>query len=405
MRTLVAILITAVAATAAPSTAGAIEFSSGLGCSVKCIRSALATPTTDAARIDVKTDTPAKIVVYVRKRVTDELVATRTSNGQFKQDFTTFVLGLENDTLYEIAVHATDAQGRRYWMSGTFRTLKPQTVGADAPGGGLTSEAGCSAQCVRSAEAVPGVNAAKLKVVTNVPARLEITADRAAPVMTTLGPFFAGQPEVRYTPSDMLTEWNGSLRKLRSNRRYHVIIRATDANGNVSARTGVFDTTQRNVRVTFEKVHVSFDGDDGADRGELGFVAGVNGGWQLRRGEDKVKSNSTVKFNKREVSLADVPQMLDLRVQGVERDANSRCFSNFGEGPFEPELGGSLGSKKKCRVTWNTAVGQLDLDSTWAKEQTLPPGFGGAGTYNMRIKAERGGVRFEVDVRVDVWTT
>jgi hypothetical protein len=401
MRAAIATLAVA-GALVAPATAGAADFSSGLGCSVKCIRSALATPTTDAARIDVRTDTPAKIVVYVRKRVTGELLATRTSNGQFKQDFTTFVLGLEGDTLYEIAVHATDAQGRRYWTSGTFRTLKPQTVGVDQPGGGLTSEAGCGAQCVRSAEVVPGVNAAKLKVVTNVPAKLEITADRKAPVQTQLGPFFAGQPEVRYTTSDMLTEWNGSLRKLRSNRRYHVIIRATDANGNVSARTGVFETGERNVRITFEKVHVSFDGDDGANRGELGFVAGVNGGWQLRRGEDKVKSNSTVKFNKREVNLADVPQILDLKVQGVERDLGGRCLNEFGEGPFEPELSGRLG--KKCAVTWNTAVGQLDLDSTWAKEQTLPPGFGGAGTYNMRIKAERGGVRFEADVRIDVWT-
>jgi hypothetical protein len=180
-------------------------------------------------------------------------------------------------------------------------------------------------------------------------------------------------------------------------------VEATDANGGVSVRRGIFETDQRNVRVRFYEIHVSYDGDKGPNRGELTFWGGVNGQWRIKRSEGKVKSNSRVHFkNQGEVLVQDVGQILDLRVQGVERDRKGTCFDYIGSGPFT-SLGDS--TKKNCmRKTWNTAVGTLDLDADFAQDQSLPPGFGGAGTFNTTIVAGRGGVRFEVDVRVDVWT-
>jgi len=55
------------------------------------------------------------------------------------------------------------------------------------------------------------------------------------------------------------------------------------------------------------------------------FFGGVNGPWQLSRGEDEVTSNSTVRFgkSKTEVRLDDVPQILDLKAhrRGARRHA------------------------------------------------------------------------------------
>ena len=204
------------AAEAAPT-----NFSSGLGCAAECVDSALVQTTVSAARIDVKTDTPARIEVVIRKRTamggsdpggftTGAIVATRESGAAPTRSFTTFVMTLEPDTLYAISVAATDAEGRRSTRGGTFRTKQPQTVGGVDGADTLKSDAGCSAQCITRVDATAGVTAAKFDVATNTPAKLVLQLSRKAPVQTGLGPFFEAGAERTYdATAGLRTSWRG----------------------------------------------------------------------------------------------------------------------------------------------------------------------------------------------------
>jgi hypothetical protein len=411
MRTLTAVLLVLAFATVAAPAGAAPDLASNAGCSVDCIRTALVYPSTNAAAIRVETDTHARIQVVLRKRTamgggdpegltTGAIVANRSSDGPRKV-FVAFIGGLENDTLYAISVKATDSQGQVNRRYSTFRTLRPQTI-ADGNGiGDLASGAGCAAQCIRTAQMEAGLRAARMTVNTNVPARLMITAARAEPLQTSLGPSFA-HPEVDIRTSGLSTQWSGELLDLVASERYNVIIRAIDANGRMSVRQGSFETAKRQAIVTFKRIRVHYDGDKGSNRGELAFHAKVNGYWRLKRGEGKVKSNSTVHFpNGGSIGFTDLTRWIDIKVQAVERDRTGTCFDYVGSGPF-PELTGSI--KKNCvKRTWNTAHGQFDLDEVFAQDALLP-GFGGWSSFDKTIYATRGPIRFEVELGFEVFS-
>jgi hypothetical protein len=411
MRTLTASLIViALATVAAPASAGP-DLASNAGCSVDCVRTALVYPSTNAVAVRVETDTPARIQVVLRKRTamgganpggftTGAIVADRSSD-ELRKVFVAFVGGLENDTLYAVSVRAVDSQGRANTRASTFRTLRPQTI-ADGSGiDDLASDAGCAAQCVRTAQIEAGLRAAKMTVNTNVPARLMITASRDEPLQTSLGPSFA-HPEVDIRTNEMRTQWSGELLDLVASRRYNVIVRAIDANGRMSVRQGTFETAKRQAIVTFKRIRVHYDGDKGSNRGELAFHAKVNGHWRLERGEGKVKSNSTVHFpNGGGIGFTDLTRWIDIKVQAVERDRTGTCFDYVGSGPF-PELSGS--TKKNCvKRTWNTATGEFDLDEVFAQDALLP-GFGGWSSFDKTIYATRGPIRFEVELGFEVFS-
>ena len=404
MRTLTAVLLASVVAFAAPAAAhaGDGDLASNVGCSVDCIRTALVYPSTNTAAIRVETDTAAHIRVVLRKRTAmNVVVADRSSTGLHKA-FVTFVGGLQSDTLYAISVKATDSAGRVNERSSTFRTLDPQTIGDDSGVGDLSSGAGCAAQCIRTAQVAAGLRAAKMTVNTNVPARLMISADPSDPLATSQGPSFA-HPDVSLTTSGLSTQWSGELLGLVASRRYNVIIRAIDANGRMSVRQGTFETAKRHAVVTFKRIRVSYDGDKGANRGELAFHGKINGYWRVKRKEGKVGSNSTVHFpNGGTVGYTDLTRWIDLKVQAVERDSKGTCYDSLGPGPFSEKLSGS--HKKKChKRTWNTAVGEFDLDEVFAQDGLLP-GFGGWSSFDKTIYADRGPIRFKVDVGFEVWS-
>jgi hypothetical protein len=399
MRTLTAVLLVIAFATVAAPASAAPDLASNVGCSVDCIRTALVYPSTSAAAIRVETDTPAHIHVVIR-RTGGPVVAVRSSDG-LRKVFVAFVGGLENDALHSIGVQAVDSQGRANVRSSTFRTLRPQTI-ADGSGiGDLASGAGCAAQCIRTAQMEAGLRAARMTVNTNVPARLMITAARAEPLQTSLGPSFA-HPEVDIRTNEMRTQWSGELLDLVASERYNVIIRAIDANGRMSVRQGTFETAKRQAIVTFKRIRVHYDGDKGANRGELSFHAKVNGYWRLKRGEDKVKSNSTVHFpNGGGIGFTDLTRWIDIKVQAVEYDRTGTCYDSLGTGPF-PQLSGSV--KKRChKRTWNTAVGEFDLDEVFAQDALLP-GFGGWSSFDKTIYATRGPIRFEVELGFEVFS-
>jgi hypothetical protein len=210
-------------------------------------------------------------------------------------------------------------------------------------------------------------------------------------------------PEVDIRTNQLSEHWDGELLDLVADSRYNVIIRAIDANGRMSVREGEFVTQRRNVIVRFERIRVAYDGDKGPNRGELTFYGKINGYWRAKRGEGKVKSNSTVHFSNNDSSIwySHLTRWIDLKVQAVERDTKGTCFNSLGEHQ-EATLSGS--KKKNChKVTWNTAHGQFDLDEVFAQDGLLP-GFGGSSLLHKTIYADRGPIRFQVDVSLQVWS-
>jgi hypothetical protein len=396
MRRLIVVLAATAAASAMPAAAGAapVDLDSGLGCSANCIRSALVTTSANAAKIEVKADTPARFEVVIRKRsamgagtggfTTGAIVATRTSSPTPTKGYTTVVTGLQPDMLYAISVTATDAKGGRNTRLGTFRTKKAQTVDAEADTDALASEAGCNAQCIRTAEATAGMSTAQLRVRTSTPAMLEVIPGQGAPTVAT---------------SAYSTDATVTLRGLRAGRTYNVTVRATDANGGVSFREGTFETLERNVVVQFLEIRVSENGEKrSSNKGELTFWGSVNNGWQIKRSEGKVKDGARVHFkNQGTIRIDNVGKDIAFNVQGVERDTKGSCVDSLRDGPFSSPLTGS--AKKKCIVgshkrTWNTAGGWLDLEGTFGDD---------GGSYDTVIYATDGRVRFYVDVRIYVW--
>jgi hypothetical protein len=402
MRTLTAVLVSVVAfAAPAAAQAGDGDLASNAGCSANCIRTALVYPSSSGMAVRVQTNTTARIKVVLYKRSTMQVVAERTSIGMHKQ-FVTYAGGLDEDTLYLVSVTATDAAGQVNRRSRSMRTLDRQSLGDGLDVGDVASGAGCAAQCIRTAQVSAGLRAAKITVNTNVPARLMISADPSEPLATSQGPSFA-HPDVSLTTSQLSTQWSGELLGLVASRRYNVIIRAIDANGRMSVRQGTFETAKRHAIVTFKRIRVSYDGDKGANRGELAFHGKINGYWRVKRKESKVKSDSTVHFpNGGTVGYTDLTRWIDLKVQAVEHDAKGTCYDSLGSGPFSQKLSGSINEKCHKR-TWNTAVGEFDLDEIFAQDGLLP-GFGGWSSFDKTIYAERGPIRFKVDVGFEVWS-
>lgn len=413
---MLATAVVAVLALAAPAAAHAAptQLSSGLGCSADCIRSATVVPHPDRARIVVRTGTPARIQVVLREAevagaaggglTTGRLVASRSTRKRFTKVFGARVGNLRPDTLYAISVAATDAAGRKNLRTGTFRTPRVQSIGAAAGGGTLASGAGCAAQCIQTADATAGLRSALVRVHTEVPAKLQINPGGGAPGAAT---------------ADYKTDATVSLVGLKPGRTYDVAVRATDADGGVSVRTGIIKMRHLKARVLLYEIDVSKAGEKRKrNRGELTFFGSVQAHWsapypdqgeepwQLKRPEGKVKSGSSVHFeNQGEVIVEDLRDSLSVRVQGIERDTKGTCFDTLGSGP-RLELSGSI--KNECITkTWSTAVKRYSAESL-VKElpahDDVPP-LTVIDFVDERIEAEARGsnVRFKVDVRIEPW--
>jgi hypothetical protein len=132
--TLAAILLTAGGqALAAGPPVAPVGLNAGLGCSAQCIEKALVTPTRTGGSLEVETDTPARIKVWVSDQAPGFIDGTPWIPnpdyfGQTWNRYTSFSFGLDGlaaGTPYHILVTATDAEGRTAYRLGTFRTLDP----------------------------------------------------------------------------------------------------------------------------------------------------------------------------------------------------------------------------------------------------------------------------------------
>jgi hypothetical protein len=396
-------------ATAAPAVPPGPAALASAGCGQSCVKSAQITPTVGTAQIAVQTYRATEIRVLVRAPSTGprpgDVVFSATSAGP-QTSFAPTATGLRPDTTYAVTVTAKDAQGSVDRRDGTFHTLKAVPLIDTSQAGGVKSAGtGCATNCIVGSKATANLTAAELQVDTAVPAKLVVTAARTAPKATSAGPMFTA-PEAK-VQTGLGMHWSGKVTKLKEHSKYYVVVRATDEQGRTIVRQGSFKTLTRNVQVRFTDINVTWDAEKGADRGEIAFVAAVDGEWLLSRGEDKIGSDSTVHFaGKGKVDVKDVPRQLEVRVQGFERDGGKlNCFDGGGLGPF-PGISGTASGQCGKSYTFDTAVGTIDLGTEAVVKPALPPGYGGSAMFRTRISDQgRTNLNFNVGVEVDVWAS
>jgi hypothetical protein len=186
---------------------------------------------------------------------------------------------------------------------------------------------------------------------------------------------------------------------------YHVIVRATDADGNFAFRQGTLDTDERHAKVVFQRIHVLYDGDKGSNRGELKFRLRAESHF-AERGEDRIASGKWVGAH-REMVFEEAPAILTVGAQAEERDSKGLCV------PFDAVgwQAANVGKRRhRCNAvsnwtyrSWSTGWAALDLDHPPGGR--LPSGYGGGGLINFGIRQDEPRVqpRFEVVGFVEVW--
>jgi len=99
---------------------GAANFKGGPGCAIQCITSGVAYAKGPGARLVVKTDTPARIILNVIGPMYSGVGDSGPGATTFTKDF----LDLEANTTYQVNVTAQDSQGHISAASGKFTTLR-----------------------------------------------------------------------------------------------------------------------------------------------------------------------------------------------------------------------------------------------------------------------------------------
>ena len=349
------------------------------GCALQCIQKALVTVTSTAAKVELRTTVPTKIVVTARRlSTTGGLVAgppDASATGQtLKTERMLFLLGLRPKTTYRIVVSATDAQGHVASRSGTFGTLAVATAIDVGGPGSLSSGLGCKAQCIK--KAVPtaiGPTAGVFDIQTDTPARIRMLVGRDPAVQQVVS---------SSQSAGLTTAWTTSATLLDPGTSYFVSIQATDAAGHTALAWGSFKTVERKVQVTLWKVKVISDGDKGRARGEMFFDYWANGSWLYgERGFHKRSSGDTFTVRADGTTRPGLTMLLpangpaprvDIRAYAEECDGPVRMKNCVLESKFglAPHGGGDVGGND-----FATAGGLFSLN-TVLTGGVLPPNFG-----------------------------
>ncbi len=289
----VAALALAAATAAAPPVPGPGVITAGTGCSVQCVVKALVTATASYANVAIETSVPTKIQVIAFRAAGPGADATFHSSTLATQR-SVFLPGLKPATTYQILVKATDAQGRSDKRQGVFKTRAVEAA-VETGSGNIKSNVGCSVQCVRKAlfTHVGGTDAT-IAVETAEPAKLQVMLSPDAPIQESWGPRFSFI-ERSVSSQGPVTKWTGQLGQLRPGTKYHVIVSATDAQGQSAYQAGTVQMDDRKVRVTLLKIQVISDADKGsANKGEIMFEHRIGDRVFAHGGFRKIASGSTV---------------------------------------------------------------------------------------------------------------
>ena len=245
--------------------------------------------------------------------------------------------------------------------------LHPQRATPNAAGqlaGGDT--AGCSLDCITRAQVFVtdngngGRSDARVEVDTHTPAFIEAFMHNSPPAVDEYGlPWFPGVQPVGHSVGDLDTSFSATGFALPGDAHYWVVVRATDDQGRRSAMTGEFATPfveqdDDDVEVVFTGIDVWYDGDKGANKGELDFE------WWI--GDERIGGNGT--YHRGNGSHIDLDGQVNswahfdlggavppIRIFGIESDPNGGQFCTAGDPPFE-----SGGSSDNCGLAWNLSV-------------------------------------------------
>lgn len=361
-------------AAAAPA-AGPPGLASAPSCATQCIEAATVVARTGTAALRVETSVRTRVVVTVRRAsgggLASGAVFERASGPVRRIRHQLLLRNLRPGTRYAIHLRATSADGRSSTRAGTFTTREVQTIGLDAPGG-LAAGTGCQTQCITGASVVPEHAGASFRIRTSVGADVRVDVARVAPTQTGGAvPVFNGGPEqsfAHHTQDRVLAFHMGDLA---AGSRYHVVVRAQDANGYIAWRYGTFETRRRHVEVRFTHVEVIADGDaGGANRGEL-YVEGLVGSEHVfGNGCAKRKAGTWFELGENAWVRTNAPRHIELWTGAQEWDdaGVDRCSAMMIEhwSPFATDaLSGMNGA---------TTFGRLPLDLDAVLADMAPAG-------------------------------
>jgi len=246
---------------------------SASGCAAQCITSAVVTPTSTSAKVEVTTTVPTSVSVTASP-VGEDLFeaggAPHVSVPALAKSRIVQLVGLKPGTTYAIAVKATDGKGQTHAESGEFATKEVSSNDLDGPDG-LADGIGCAADCITLGTAtnhpsIPGRT--QIDVETSVPAKIEVIVKRTSD----------GQVEWQKTIQSVagVTSFGATLKELHFGRGHEVIVSATDGHG-THVEEGTFSTASVSAEVDLYRLQILDDGDAGANKGELFFDYLVDG--------------------------------------------------------------------------------------------------------------------------------
>jgi hypothetical protein len=340
---------------------------SGLtGCQLECVTSALLTANDHNANVGlaIETTVPVHVEIEVTKTGTDS--SKFFNNPGYDTEWSTTLSPLQPDTTYDLTLIAIDQQGHSKVYEHQFTTV-------DIIDGLNANAQGCALHCLvdGSVSMTDSHSKVKVHVKTNTSAKLVVWVSTSEPGWVGDTPLMPAEAKVHHS-ENAATSWTFDVPGLQADTEYHIVVRAEDGWG-VDHQIGTFRTDPKppvDVRVAFEQIDVTYDGDSGAlNRGELSFGWGFDGEAIGTRGEEKMHGGTRIELSNNNFwwfQLSEDEGLPNVMVRGTERDWDGKIeFCTAGEGISDGPV-----YSADCDTKSNTA--QLGSGFTLAQIEALP---------------------------------
>jgi hypothetical protein len=308
--------------------------SSGLtGCELECVVTALLTANdvNPTVHLAVETTVPVHFEVEVAK--VGGTGSTYFNNPGYDTSWNTALSPLQPDTTYDLTLIAIDQDGHSKIYEHQFTTV-------DIVDGFAGNAQGCALQCLveGTVDKTDSFDTVEVHLGSNSSAALTVWVSTSEPGWVGDIPLMPAEAVVfdSDTPS---TSWTFDVDGLAGETTYHIVVRAEDDWG-VDHQIGTFVTDQEPptlVEITFEKIHVLYDGDSGSlNKGELSFSWGFDGTSIGHRSEEKMHAGTVITLggdNGAQFAVSDELSVPNIGVAGSERDWDGKtefCAMGYG---------------------------------------------------------------------------